>query len=131
MTGWAGRTAPHAGQSAARSCLVTAGDLETWRGVEAPGGLAAALLNTVVAEEVPGPGTTFLRLDLHFLAPIRPGDVVTGRATVISVADLEPVSTLDVEVVRDDGVVAVRGTAVCRTVAFPGVGPTHPATITG
>ena len=52
---------------------------------------------------------------------MRPGDVITGTVTVTSVRADKPITGLDVQVVRDDGVVAVRGTAVCWTEAL---GPT-------
>jgi hypothetical protein len=42
-------------------------------------------LNAVVAQELPGPGSVFLQLDLRFLAPVRPGDVITGAVEVTGV----------------------------------------------
>jgi acyl dehydratase len=54
----------------------------------------------------------FLQLDLRFLAPVRPGDVITGSVEVTSARADKPITGLDVQVVRDDGVVAVSGTAV-------------------
>ena len=84
-------------------------------GIVVQGGVTTAVLNAVVAEDLPGPGSVFLQLDLRFLAPVRPGDVITGEVVVTSVRADKPVTGLDVRVVRDDGVVAVEGTAVCFT----------------
>jgi acyl dehydratase len=84
-------------------------------GIVVQGGVTTAVLNAVVAEELPGPGSVFLQLDLRFLAPVRPGDVITGEVVVTSARADKPVTNLDVRVVRDDGVVAVEGTAVCYT----------------
>ena len=84
-------------------------------GIVVQGGVTTAVLNAVVAEDLPGPGSVFLQLDLRFLAPVRPGDVITGTVEVTSVRDDKPITGLDVRVARDDGVVAVSGTAVCWT----------------
>jgi acyl dehydratase len=84
-------------------------------GIVVQGGVTTAVLNAVVAEDLPGPGSVFLQLDLRFLAPVRPGDVITGEVVVTSARADKPVTNLDVRVMRDDGVVAVEGTAVCYT----------------
>ena len=79
------------------------------------GGVTSAILNAVVAEKLPGPGTVFLETSWRFLAPTRPGDTITGEVEVTSVRDDKPITTLATRVVRDDGVVALEGTAVCWT----------------
>ena len=84
-------------------------------GVVVQGGVTSAILNAVVAEQLPGPGTVFLETRLRFLAPARPGDRITGEVTVTGVRLDKPITTLEVRVVRDDGVVAIDGTAVCWT----------------
>ena len=58
----------------------------------------------------------FLQLDLRFLAPVRPGDVITGTVEVTSARSDKPIAELIVRVTRDDDIVAVEGTAVCYTV---------------
>src|SRR5213592_374484 len=129
--------APRVGQRAARSRTVTARDIELFTeisgdrnpihydeaiarstrfgGIVVQGGVTTAILNAVVAEDLPGPGTVFLQLDLRFLAPVRPGDVITGTVQVTSARADKPITVLDVRVTRDDGVVAVDGSAVCYT----------------
>ncbi len=86
-------------------------------GLIVQGGVTSGLLNAVVAEDLPGPGSVFLQVDLRFRAPVRPGDTITGEVVVTSVRPDKPITGLDVRVVRDDGVVAVEGTAVCYTAA--------------
>lgn len=81
------------------------------------GGITSAVLNAVVAEELPGPGTVFLHVEWDFRAPVRPGDTITGAVEVLSVRDDKPITELRTTVTRDDGVVALEGTAVCYTVA--------------
>ena len=79
------------------------------------GGVTSAILNAVVAERLPGPGTVFLETHWRFLAPVRPGDTITGEVEVTGVRDDKPITTLATRVVRDDGTVAIDGTAVCWT----------------
>jgi len=130
---------PRVGQTASRSRLVTRRDIALFTeisgdrnplhyddevaartrfgGIVVQGGVSTAILNAVVAEELPGPGSVFLQLDLRFLAPVRPGDVITGTVEVTAARSDKPITDLAVRVTRDDGVVAVEGTAVCYTVA--------------
>ena len=140
-TAWPG-TAPAVGQQARRSRRVTPRDIELFTelsgdrnpihydealaartpfgGIVVQGGVTTALLNALAAEDLPGPGTVFLQLDLRFVAPVRPGDDITAEGVVTSVREDKPITTLDVVITRGDGVRAVEGTAVCYTV------PLHP-----
>ena len=81
------------------------------------GGVTSSVLNAVVAHGLPGPGTVFLQLDLSFKAPVRPGDTITGSVEVLEVRLDKPITELAVAVTRDDGVVALEGSAVCFTAA--------------
>ena len=82
------------------------------------GGITSAILNAVVAERLPGPGTVFLNVNWDFKAAVRPGDVITGRVEVIEARADKPVTKLRTIVTRGDGTVALDGTAVCYTVAL-------------
>jgi acyl dehydratase len=84
-------------------------------GIVVQGGVTSAILNAVVAERLPGPGTVFLETHWRFLAPTRPGDTITGEVEVTAVREDKPITTLSTRVVRDDGVVVLEGTAVCWT----------------
>src|SRR6185369_7730582 len=56
------------------------------------GGVTSAILNAVVAQKLPGPGTVFLNVNWDFLAPVRPGDTITGRVEVTSARDDKPIT---------------------------------------
>ena len=81
------------------------------------GGVTSAILNAVVAEHLPGPGTVFLNVNWSFTAPVRPGDTITGRVEVTDVRTDKPITELRTTVTRDDGTVVLVGTAVCYTMA--------------
>ena len=83
------------------------------------GGVTTAILNAVVAEDLPGPGSVFLNLNLDFRAPVRPGDTITGEVEVVAIRPDKPITSLRVAVVRQDGVTVVEGTAVAYTVPAP------------
>jgi len=133
---------PSVGQSARRTRSVTAGDIELFTaisgdrnpihyddavaratrfgGIVVQGGVTSAILNAVVAEELPGPGTVFLHVDWNFRAPVRPGDTITGEVTVTSVREDKPITELATRVLRDDGTVVLDGRAVCYTMPLRG-----------
>ena len=54
-------------------------------GIIVQGGVTTGLLNALVAEDLPGPGSVFLNVNWDFRAPTRPGDVITAHAEIISV----------------------------------------------
>ncbi|MEU2613159.1 MaoC family dehydratase [Micromonospora sp. NPDC007271] len=88
-------------------------------GIVVQGGVTTSILNAVVAERLPGPGTVFLEVNWKFTAPVRPEDEITGEVEILEVRDDKPVTKLATRVVRGDGVVAIEGTAVCYTMALP------------
>ena len=63
-------------------------------GIVVQGGVSTAILNAVVAEDLPGPGSVFLQLDLRFLAPVHPGDLITGTVQVTSARSDKPITEL-------------------------------------
>jgi acyl dehydratase len=86
-------------------------------GIVVQGGVTSAILNAVVAEDLPGPGTVFLQVNWRFKAPVRPGDTITGEVKVTKVRADKPITELETRVVFADGTVVLEGTAVCYT--FP------------
>jgi 3-hydroxybutyryl-CoA dehydratase len=51
----------------------------------AHGMLTAGLISAVIGEQLPGHGTVYLGQTLKFLAPVRPGDLVTAEVTVLEI----------------------------------------------
>ena len=133
--------APRVGQTARRSRTVTAEDIERFTaisgdrnpihydaalaastrfgGIVVQGGVITAILNAVVAEDLPGPGTVFLHVDWNFRAPVRPGDTITGEVVVTKVRDDKPITELETRVLLGDGTVVLDGRAVCYTLPLP------------
>jgi acyl dehydratase len=81
-------------------------------GIVVQGGVTSGLLNAVVAEDLPGPGSVFLHVDWSFRAPVRPGDEITAEVEVTAVRDDKPVTNLSTVITDQDGVVVLEGTAV-------------------
>jgi len=79
------------------------------------GGVTSGILNAVVAEDLPGPGTVFLHVDWRFTAPVRPGDTITGEVEVTKVRSDKPITELKTRVVLEDGTVVLDGEVVCYT----------------
>src|SRR4051812_19484440 len=81
-------------------------------GIVVQGGVTSGLLNALVAEELPGPGSVFLNVNWNFRLAVRPGDVLTARVEVTGVREDKPVTTLATSITNQDGVVVLDGTAV-------------------
>jgi acyl dehydratase len=81
-------------------------------GIIVQGGVTTGLLNALVAEDLPGPGTVFLNVNWNFRAPVRPGDEITASATITSVHAGKPICTLETAITNQHGDVVVDGTAV-------------------
>ena len=86
----------------------------------AQGGLTTGLLHTLVAMDMPGPGTVFLSQNWKFTAPVYIGDTITAEAEVMSVHATKPVCQLRIVIQRDGGETVLEGEAWCYT--FDGSG---------
>lgn len=84
-------------------------------GIIVQGGVTTGLLNAVVAEDLPGPGSVFLRVEWDFRAPVRPGDVITAEVEVLEARQDKPITKLRTTITTDDGTVVVDGTALVWT----------------
>ena len=79
------------------------------------GGVTTGLLNAVVAEDLPGPGSVFLHTDWSYLHPVRPGDTITATVTVLGQRTDKPLTKLTTTIVNQDGTTVVDGTALVWT----------------
>jgi acyl dehydratase len=132
---------PEVGQKAQRSRTVLAEDIDRFTeisgdrnplhydeqaakatpfgGLVVQGGVTSAILNAVVAEDLPGPGTVFMQVNWSFKAPVRPGDTITGEVEVTKVREDKPITELITRVLVSGNVV-LDGTAVCYTMPLRG-----------
>ena len=131
---WRKVASMHVGQTAQRTRTVLARDIELFTemtgdrnplhydealaaasrfgGIIVQGGVTSGLLNALVAEDLPGPGSVFLRVDWSFKAPVRPGDVITAEVEVLEVREGRPICTLRTTITNQEGTVVLDGTAL-------------------
>ena len=84
-------------------------------GLIVQGGVTSGLLNAVVAEDLPGPGSVFLHVDWSFKAPVRPGDEITAEVEALEVREDKPLTRLRTTITNQDGTVVLDGTALVWT----------------
>jgi acyl dehydratase len=87
-------------------------------GIIVQGGITSGLLNAVVAEKLPGPGSVFLHVDWSFPAAVSPGDEITAEVEVLEVRTDKPITRLRTVVTNQDGTVVLEGTALVFTVVL-------------
>ncbi|HME92695.1 MAG TPA: MaoC family dehydratase [Methylomirabilota bacterium] len=119
------------GQTARRTQTVTADDVELYARLTgdrnplhfdadfaartrfgrlvAQGGIAAGMLNALVAMDLPGPGTVFMSQALKYLAPTYLGDTLTAQVEVLALKPDKPVCQLRATIRNQDGVTLLEG----------------------
>jgi acyl dehydratase len=134
---------PVVGQTAQRSRVISVRDIELFTeisgdknplhydekiarntrfgGIVVQGGITSAILNAVVAEDLPGPGTVFLQVNWRFKAPVKPNESIIGVVEVTKVREDKPVTELNTGVFLSDGTVVLEGNAVCYTMPLKGL----------
>ena len=85
------------------------------------GGVTSGILNALVAEDLPGPGTVFLGVEWKFLKAVGIDEEITGRVEVKTVRDDKPICTLETSVRDADGEVCLSGTATTYTLPLEGL----------
>ena len=128
---------PTVGQTARRSRTVSPRDIELFTeltgdrnplhydadtaarsrfgGIIVQGGVTTGLLNAVVAEDLPGPGSVFLHVDWSFKAPVRPGDELTAEVEVLEAREDKPITRLRTTIANQEGTVVLDGSALVWT----------------
>jgi len=84
-------------------------------GIIVQGGVTSGLLNAVVAEDLPGPGSVFLHVDWSFRAPVRPGDTITAEVEVLEVRRDKPMTKLRTTITNQEEMVVLDGEALVWT----------------
>jgi acyl dehydratase len=87
-------------------------------GLIVQGGVTSGILNAIVAEDLPGPGTVFLEMQLKFVKAVYVGDTITGRVEVKTVRADKPICAIAVSVRNQKGEVCLSGTATTYTAAL-------------
>jgi acyl dehydratase len=85
-------------------------------GLIVQGGVTSGLLNAVVAEDLPGPGTVFLGVEWRFVKAVAVGEEITARVEIVTVRDDKPICTLATSVRNARGEVCLSGNATTYTV---------------
>lgn len=142
-TGWAGTMAgmPKAGAIAERSKTVGTRDIvlfteitgdrnplhyderaarsSLFKGLIVQGGITTGILNAIVAEDLPGPGTVFLGMEIKFVKAVYVGDTITGRVEIAGVRADKPICTIAVSVRNQKDEVCLSGSATTYTAPLP------------
>jgi acyl dehydratase len=84
-------------------------------GIIVQGGVTSGLLNAVVAEDLPGPGSVFLHVEWDFRAPVRPGDEITAEVEVLEAREDKPLTKLRTTITNQDGTIVLDGSALVWT----------------
>ncbi len=138
--GWAGviKGKPKAGDAAERSRRTTMRDIEAFSGMTGDrnplhydralaeasvfgklivqGGVTSGMLNAVVAEDLPGPGTVFLGVEWKFVKAVGVDEVITARVEILEVRDDKPICKVATSVRNEAGDICLSGTATVYTV---------------
>lgn len=139
---WTGtrRGMPAAGAVATRTKTVTRHDIELFTqitgdrnplhydepaarasvfgGLIVQGGVTSGLLNAVVAEALPGPGSVFLEMALKFVKAVHVDDTITATVELTDVRADKPICKLAVSVRNQRGELCLEGTATTYTAAL-------------
>lgn len=78
----------------------------------AHGMLSAGFISAVLGNQLPGPGSIYVRQELNFLAPMRIGDTITARVEVVEKITEKNRVKLRTTCVNQDGTKVTDGEAV-------------------
>src|SRR3954468_1025673 len=84
-------------------------------GIIVQSGIPSGLLNAVVAEDLPGPGSVFLHVAWDFKSPVRPGDEITAEVEVLEAREDKPLTKLRTTIVNQEGTTVLDGEALVWT----------------
>lgn len=78
----------------------------------AHGMLTAGFISAILANQLPGPGTIYLKQELSFLAPVHIGDTITAGVEIIELLAPKNRVLLKTTCTNQDGVVVLSGEAM-------------------
>lgn len=80
------------------------------------GGVTSGILNALVAEDLPGPGTVFLAVEWKFVKAVGVDETIIGRVEITEVRDDKPICKIKTSVRNEAGEPCLTGTATVYTV---------------
>ena len=75
----------------------------------AHGMLTAGFISAIIANQLPGPGTIYMKQELSFLAPVRIGDTITARVEILELLTEKNRVRLKTTCSNQDGVMVLTG----------------------
>lgn len=75
----------------------------------AHGMLTAGFISAIIANQLPGPGTIYLKQELSFLAPVHIGDTITARVEILELNAEKNRVRLKTTCSNQDGVTVLEG----------------------
>ena len=78
----------------------------------AHGMLVAGLISSVIATDLPGPGSVYLSQTLRFKAPVYLGDTITVHIQVVKRREDKPIVTLATVCTNQEGTTVIEGEAI-------------------
>ena len=75
----------------------------------AHGMLTAGFISAIIANQMPGPGTIYLKQELSFLAPVHIGDTITARVEILELNTEKNRVRLKTTCSNQDGVTVLDG----------------------
>jgi acyl dehydratase len=82
------------------------------------GGVTSGLLNAIVAQDLPGPGTVFLGVNWRFVRAVGVGEKITAEVEIVAVRDDKPICELSTNIYDDSGNVCLTGSATVYVAAL-------------
>jgi acyl dehydratase len=80
------------------------------------GGVTSGILNALVAEDLPGPGSVFLAVEWKFVKAVGVDEEITGRVEIEDVRTDKPICKIKTTVRNQAGDICLAGTATVYTV---------------
>jgi len=80
------------------------------------GGVTSGILNALVAEDLPGPGSVFLSVEWKFVKAVGVDELITGRVEIKDVRPDKPICKIETSVRNEAGETCLTGTATVYTV---------------
>ena len=75
----------------------------------AHGMLTAGFISAIIANQLPGPGTIYLKQDLSFLAPVHIGDTITVMVEILELIPEKNRVRIKTTCSNQDGVIVISG----------------------